>query len=152
MSATRDLMVGLATLISTAGIGVVFHADGSVPSDGETPIYFKIMPAAPDRVVVLNVIPLTDNISVPLGLVMVQVACRSLPNNPLDVDDLADSIFGVLQGLTDVWFGATHAVQAYRYTSIPMGQDEATRYERADTYHIDLDYPATVLRPVGGTY
>jgi len=82
----------------------------------------------------------------------VQVRTRGNPNDPLDVDDLGDSIFELLHGRTDLTFGPVHIIQMNRRQSVPMGMDASKRWERADQFYLDVDYPATANRPVGGTY
>jgi hypothetical protein len=150
MSVERDIVEGVAGLIVAAGIAV-FNPSG-VYADTDTGIVFKVVPAKPDRVVILTAVPMTDDVSMPLGQVMLQVRTRGLPNNPLDVDDLASPIFDLLQGRTYDTFGGTTVVQYRRTTSIPNGQDAAERFEKIDQFYLDVDYPATALRPVQGSW
>lgn len=149
MSATRDILNGVRDLITAAGLGIWTTG---VPLPTDTPIVFKTMPDSPDRVIVLNVIPQTDNPSMPFGQALLQVACRGLRNRPLDVDDISDPIFDLLQGLTNQTFADTTVVQFRRISSVPMGQDDTTRWERADHFMLDVDYPPTILRPVQGAW
>jgi hypothetical protein len=132
--------------LGAAGIGVTYNASGEYTA-GQTGVFFGIMPPEPDRVVVVNVTPMTDDPGNPWGLVMVQLAMRGLPGNPLDVDDLASAIKTPLHGLTGVWFGSVYARQVYRKSSAPMGQDEAQRSIRADKYYLDCDYQPTPALP-----
>lgn len=151
MTVTRDLLTGFAALIATAGLGV-WNPDG-VYALTDTGIFLKTMPdgaGIPDRVIVLNVIPLTDQVVAPDGLIMLQVACRGLRNNPLDVDDVADPIFDLIQNATYLTFGETTVVQVRRTSSVPMGQDANVRWERADKYYLDYSQHPTNLRPSGG--
>jgi hypothetical protein len=150
VSTTRDILQGFAELLMSAGVAVYSTTTPYQPSD--TAIAFGIMPSTPDRVVVLNFVPLTDDPSTPMGLVMVQVAGRGIPNNPLDTNDLMDEVFQTLHGRTNLTFGATHVLQVNRHTSVPMGHDENTRSERADGYYLDVDYEPTNLRPPGGSW
>lgn len=148
MGATRDLLTGLAQMINDSGIAV--YDPSGVYTAGQTGIIFKNVPTTPDRVVVLTAVPFTDLTMVPAGLVLVQVRTRGLPNNPLDVDDLGDAVFDLLQGLRDQTFGTVHIIQCLRKSSVPMGQDSSKRWERVDHMYTDLDFPATVNRPSGG--
>jgi len=150
MSVLRDIVVGVAQLIDGAGLAK-FNPSGMY-ADSDTGIIFKVVPAKPDRVVILTAVPMSDDISMPLGQVMLQVRTRGLPNNPLDVDDLGDSIFDLLQGRTGDVFGDTTVIQMRRTTSIPNGQDAAERFERVDQLYLDIDYPPTALRPVQGSW
>ncbi|UFS59473.1 minor capsid protein [Subtercola endophyticus] len=146
MSVTTDLLTGIAGLLDNAGIGVTYRANAPYTA-GETGVFFLTMPAAPDRLLVLNIIPMSDYITVAVGRVLLQVAGRGLRNNALDVDSLMDAVFGVLHGRTDLTFGTAHVIQMNRDSAVPMGQDENIRNERADKYWLDVDYPATVYRP-----
>ncbi len=153
MSDMRDVMVGVAGLLSTAGVGT-FNPSGAYALT-DTGILFKIMAdgsAVPDRVIVLNAFVLTADVSMPIDRVLLQVAMRGVRNNPLDVDDLGDAVFNVLHGATYQTFGSTVAAQILFSTSVPMGEDALTRSTRADRYFIDLDAPPTVLRPSGGSW
>lgn len=151
MGTARDISEGLAQLIADSGIGVTFNASG-LYADSATGVIFKVMPAKPDRVVVLAVVPLLDEVGMPLGQVMVQTRFRGVPNNPLDVDDLGDSVERKINGLKDLTFGETHIIQMNRRQSVPNGQDDLDRWERIDQYYLDVDTAATPLRPVGGDY
>lgn len=153
MTVTEDILTGVAELIATAGIGV-WNPDG-VYALTDTGIFLKTMPdgtGIPDRVITLNLIPVTANVSIPFGSWFLQVACRGVRNNPLDVDRIADPIFDVLHGLTDITFGASHLTQLLFHTGAPMGQDANTRWERAEKYLADIDSPPTILRPEGGSW
>jgi hypothetical protein len=149
MGATRDLLNGLAGMIAAAGFGV-FNPNG-VYASTDTGIIMLIMPGSPDRVIVLNAVSQGDNITIPLGQVMVQVRVRGLPNNPLDALDLSDSIFAILHGTKDLTFGSVHVIQMNRKVNVPMGQDDVKRSEMVDQYYLDVDAPPTALRPAGGS-
>lgn len=152
MSVTTDLLAGIAGMITAGVTGTAWDPAG-VYQAGQTGIFLKLMPTAPDRVITLTAVSQGDNPSMPLGQVMIQVRGRGLPNRPTDVDDLLDACFDVLHGTTDLVFGATTVVQMNRRVSAPMGMDEASkRWERVDQYYLDVDYPPTVLRPVQGSW
>ena len=151
MSTTTDLLTGLAGMIAGAGLGITYNQAGAYTA-GQTGIFMKIMPATPDRVVTLTLVPRRDDITMPYGQAMVQVRGRGLPNNPLDIDSLLDSIFDILHGTKDLTFGTAHVTQMNRESSVPNGMDDAKRWERFDAYAIDLDVPPTVLRPAGGSW
>lgn len=153
MTDMRDVMVGIAGMLNTAGVGK-FNPSG-VYQTTDTGIIFKIMPdgtGVPDRVIVLNAFVLTADVSLPVDRVVLQVALRGVRNNPLDVDDLGDQIFTVLHGATYQTFGSTVAAQILFSTSVPMGEDALTRSTRADRYFIDIDAAPTNLRPIGGSW
>lgn len=153
MTVTRDLLTGYAALIDGSGIGV-WNPSG-VYRTTDTGIFVKTMPdgdTIPDRCVVLNVVPLTDDISMPVGRVMIQVAGRGVRGNPFDVDDILDPVFDLFQGRTGDTFGTTTVDQIFRQSSVPMGQDAQARWTRADKYFADLAVAPTVLRPAGGSW
>jgi hypothetical protein len=148
VSVTNDILTGYSNLIASASLGVFKTSGVYLASD--LGIYWKIMPDAPDRVIVLNLIPLTDEVNMPLGRSILQIAARGARNKPIDVDDILDPIFDLLQNRTNDIFGATTVVQCLRMGSTPMGQDENVRFERADKYDLDLSQAPTALRPVSG--
>lgn len=150
MGAATDLSEGFAQIIAGTG-NAVFDPTGAYGA-ADTGIVFKTVPAAPDRVVVLTVVPMSDDLAAPQGQVMVQVRTRGLPNNPLDVDDLADSIHPYLHGMKSVQMGSVFVVQGDRRQSVTLGQDALKRWERIDQYYLDVEYPPTDLVPEGGTY
>ncbi|OYV64455.1 MAG: hypothetical protein B7X07_06370 [Actinobacteria bacterium 21-64-8] len=153
MTATSDVLTGIAQLIAGAGIAT-WNPTGSYALT-DTGILMKIMAdgtGVPDRVVVLNLIPLTDEVSNPLGRSMLQVAGRGLRNDPLDVDALMDPIFDLLHGRTGDVFGTVTVVQMFRTSSVPMGEDALTRSERADKFYLDIAAAPTALRPAGGSW
>lgn len=151
MSVTTDLLEGIAGMIAGAGLGVTFSPTG-VYTASQTGVFMMMMPAAPDRVVTLTAVNQGDDISMPLGQVMVQVRGRGLPNRPTDVVKLLDDIFDVLHGATNLVFGSATVIQMNRKVSVPMGMDDSKRWERADQYYLDVDFPATTNRPVQGSW
>lgn len=147
MSSTADLLHGLAQMLADAGV-VTYNADGTPYTSGQTGVLFKDMAPDPDRIVVLS--PFNANSDQPLitlGRQPVQVRCRGNAD-PLDVDTLADDVFTVLHGATNLTFGSVHVVQILRVNSIPLGVDEQSlRWERSDNYDIDVDLPTSANRP-----
>lgn len=153
MTVTEDVLVGVAELIAAADLAS-WNPVGIYPLSA-TAIFLKTMPdgdGIPDRVVTLNLIPVTADVSMPYGTYFLQVACRGQRNDPLDVDRVADPVFDVLHGLTGVIFGATRVTQLRFQSGTPMGQDANTRWERADKYLADIDSAPTILRPQGGSW
>lgn len=151
MAATKDILEGIATLLAGAGLGLTYNPNG-VYTTGQTGIFMKTMPDAPDRCVTLNLVDTDDHPTMPLGEKMLQVRGRGARNNPLDVDEILDPIFNFLHGRTDVTLGAQTAVQILRKVSAPMGSDDLHRWERADQYYADVDAAPTALRPEGGSW
>jgi hypothetical protein len=149
MSVTTDLLEGIAGMIVAGVSGTSYNPAAATVNGG---ILLKLMPASPDRVITLTAVNQGDDITMPLGQVMVQVRGRGLPNRPTDVDDLLDSIFDVLHGTTNLAFGSVIVVQMNRKVSVPMGMDDLKRWERVDQYYLDLDFPPTANRPAQGSW
>lgn len=150
MSHVSDLLDGLARTIAAAGLAT-YRSDGSAYQAGETAVTFKDTPPDPDRVVVLSAYTSTgDEPLITLGRQPVQVKCRGAADDALDVDTLADSIFDLLHGATNLTFGALHVAQILRTSgNIPLGMDEQSRrWMRSDNYYLDVDYPTTANRPI----
>lgn len=149
MSVTTDLLEGIAGMIVAGVAGTTYNPSAATVNGG---ILLKFMPASPDRVITLTAVFQGDDITMPLGQVMVQVRGRGLPNRPTDVDDLLDSIFTVLHGTTNLTFGSVTVIQMNRKVSVPMGMDDSKRFERVDQFYLDLDFPASANRPAQGSW
>jgi hypothetical protein len=139
MGAAGDISNGIAAILTGAGIGVLNPSGVSQPAD--TAIVMKNVPVSPDRLVTITVVPLTDDVAVTQGQVMVQLRFRGVPNVPLDVDDLGDSVFPLFHGLRSTQMGSVYVVQCLRQQSVPLGHDAAKRWERADQFYLDVEYP-----------
>jgi len=146
VSTSTDLLSGVAGVLQAGGV-VTWRTDGSAYLSSETGLTFKDMPPDPDRLVVLTTFGASDNPKLPLGQPQIQVRFRGT-TDPRDVDDLGDSAFVLLHGLTDRVFGSCHLIQMLRVNSIPLGMDQQSRrWERSDNYALDVDYPASTYRP-----
>lgn len=152
MSATTDLLTGVAVKIAAEVTPTIVYTSLGVYTAGQTGIMMKVMPATPDRVVTLALVTQGDNITQPLGNWMLQVRGRGLPGQPLDVDDLMDSIFDVLHGTQNLVFGTVTVIQMNRQVSVPMGEDTAKRWERVDQYYLDVNLPGSTNRPTAGSW
>jgi hypothetical protein len=150
VSVTTDILTGAAARIAALASPAILWSPAGTYSAAQTGIFLKLLPAAPDRCVTLNLVPQGDDPSMPYGQSMLQVRGRGLPNKPTDVDDLLDSIFDVMHGAVNLTFGACHITQMNRRTSVPMGMDDSKRWERIDQFYLDVDYPPTTARPDGG--
>lgn len=146
MSATGDLLEGIAWQIHNAGIGV-YRPDG-VYAATDIGIALKVVPVAPDRVIVLNSYTPgnTDHPDQPLGTVAVQFRHRGRPNRPLDTDDTKDAVFDLLQGQEQYRYGTVQAISVDRFSSMPIGQDGSKRFEHVDNFYIDTETAPTAHR------
>lgn len=149
MSHVSDLLHGIAQMLDDAAVAT-YRSDGSAYLPGETAVFFKNMPADPDRVVVLSTYGAnSDQPEITLGRQPVQVKVRGNLTPATDVDDIADAIFDVLHGATDLTFGAMHVVQILRESNMPMPMDaQSRRWLRSDNYYLDVDYPVSANRPI----
>lgn len=150
MGAAEDISVGFTQIITAAGFAVFNQS--AIYADSDTAVVFKAVPAKPDRLVTITVVPLTDDLAAPQGQLMVQLRYRGIAGNPLDVDTLADAIKTLFHGLTKTVMGAHTVVQCDRRQSVPLGQDDLKRWSRADQFYLDVEYPPSPLVPTGGTY
>ncbi|QWT24941.1 hypothetical protein KPL76_06180 [Subtercola sp. PAMC28395] len=146
-----DLLDGLAKLIASAGLGIDYTPD-EVYTDSQTAIVLKLRPDKPDRIVTLTAVNQGDSITMPDGQVMVQLRGRGFPGDPVDVDNLLDSVFPILQGLTGYVCGTVTITQMFRRVSTPMGTDALKRDDRIDQYYLDVSVAPSVLRPAGGSW
>jgi hypothetical protein len=137
-TSTRDLLTGLAQMLADTGIAVFNPSGLYQPTD--TAVVFKSAPSAPDRVITLTCVPLTDGVATPLSQWLVQAYVRGRAGDPMDVEDLADAVW-------DLWQGA---IQIRRQGSVGNGQDDSKRWTRIDRYIIDLDTAPTPNRPDNG--
>jgi len=147
MSFTSDLLTGLAGYLAGAGIGVTYRASTPYVATETAVVLTGQYPTSPDRCVVLNAYAATDEPKVALSKIRVELALRGVPNDSLDVHDLGDAIFTVLQGAEDLTFGTAHVVQALRVISASGGVDANKRSMRSDSYSLDVDTPITPGRP-----
>lgn len=141
---TSDLLTGLAQYLDDAGVAV-YKLTGYAA--GDTAVFLKSLGDAPDRAVAITSYATSDQIKVNQTTVRVQFWLRGVPNNSLDVDDLGDAIFALVQGMENRDFGTAHVIQAYRVSSGQLGIDAANRSERSDNYAFDLNVPETAGRP-----
>ena len=133
MSFTTDLLMGLSAHLAAAGIN--------------DPKFMKALPTAPDRCIALTAYSTSDEPKVAASKIRVQFWFRGIVNNSLDVDELGDAVFNILQGAENLTFGTAHVAQILRKSSIQLGADANKRNERSDNYELDLDVPVTPGRP-----
>lgn len=146
MSFTADLLRGLGAYLAAASIGVAYKPAG-VYLATDTGVVFGLYPTSPDRCIAMTAYATSDEAKVALSRIRVELAFRGVPNDSLDVDDLADSVFNVLHGYEDLTFGSAHVDQALRVISHATGVDDSKRSQRSDSYDLDVDVPVTAGRP-----
>lgn len=139
-----ELVQQIAGLLDTAGVAVYKPSSPYAASD--TAVMFGEIPTEPDRCVAVNVYDSSDDPRYPRSDVRVQFYMRGVPNNPLDVVDLAAGVFDTFQSLQDATLGTLHLIDCKRLVVSDQGVDANLRSERADSYQFRLDVPATALR------
>jgi hypothetical protein len=151
MTVTRDITNTIALLAVSSTAGLTWRADGTAYADVETGIYRKRLPDGL-RGLAITVVPQSDDPSQPLGRVMIQLKARGAKNNPADPDDILDACFNVMHGAVSIAAGSCVLIQLNRGIRVPMGDDPTSAWELADQYYSDVNYPATTLRPMGGSW
>lgn len=140
MSITTDLLTGLAADLNAQGLATYTGGAGGN-------VFFKELPTTPDRCVALTAYASSDDATRNESVVRVQFWFRGVAGVATDVDDLADSVFMWLQGMTHVDYGAVHVAQALRVSAIQLGMDDNKRNERSDNYSFQINTPSTSGRP-----
>ena len=141
MSYTGDLVTGVAQDLENAGVGV-YRSDGSVYPAGETAIVAMLMPAAPDRCVVLTAYTIDASPDQAYGVLRLQARSRGNRNDPLDATSLDDQVRTYLQGMQHRQYGTFMANHIYLFSSIPLGHDDSDRWEISTNYTVDASNPA----------
>jgi len=147
VSATRDLLEGIAQYLHDQGVGVYDPDPTHIYNPADTVITTKNLPSSVPRGIMLTAYAPSDHPTLNNSQYRVQFWLRGIPNDSLDVDDLADDIFHVFHGLECKWFGTVYVVQANRTSAMPMGEDDNNRHERSDNYSCDVNRPATINQP-----
>jgi hypothetical protein len=145
MSLVGDLSIGLAQYLAANGIGA--YTPGAVYASSDTGIFIKGLGESPDRAVAITCYATSDEAKINDTKFRVQFWTRGLPNDSLDVDDIGDAIFNLIQGMEHVQFGSVHVVQALRVSSSTLGTDTNSRTQRSDNYEFDTNVPSTPGRP-----
>ena len=140
MSITSDLLGGLAADLNAQGLATYTGGAGGN-------VFFKALPASPDRAVALTAYASQDDATQNLSTIRVQFYFRGSRDNVTDVDDLADSVFLWLQGMQHKNYGVVHVAHALRLSAIQLGSDDSKRSERSDNYAFTCNLPSTSGRP-----
>lgn len=144
---TAAIALGVVSLLQAAGVGT-YNPDAEV-TDGTVSLVFKMMPATPDRALVVDVIPTQDDAANPMGQYAIRLRGRGAANDPLDVDNILDAAFQVLHASSYLDFDGVEVTQILRRPNgvAQQGYDSKLRWLRADQYLADVDYPPTAQRP-----
>lgn len=141
MSFTTDVLEGVAQWLSSAGIGT-WRSTGVYTAD-ETGIVLRAQPQTPDRVLTLSTYSLSDDPSLSDSVVGLQVITRWGGGDPRPNDDLADQVFDLLHGATQVDLSTgLRVVQALHRSGTSLGQDANQRWRTSSNYALDVYRPS----------
>lgn len=148
MSYVKDVLTGLAQMLSDSNIGV-YKPTGTYAATDRA-IVFGVWPQAPDQCIVLNYTPITLGVMVPMERGILECHIRGRPGDVWDASDTAAAVRDFLQGLTGQPLGTANIVQVLHQNSVPLVQDSVKRLEHVELFTIDLDTPGTPVRPSVG--
>jgi hypothetical protein len=148
MSYVKDVLTGLAQMLSDSSIGV-YKPAGTYAST-ERAIVFGVWPQAPDACIVLNYTPVNLGVMVPMERGILECHIRGSAGNVWDASDTAAAVRDFLQGLTGKPLGTANIVQVLHQNSVPLVQDALKRFEHVELFLLDLDTPGTPARPSAG--
>lgn len=137
---TSQLLTGLAELLAAGGVGT-WRASGAYAA-GETAIVIRAVPQDPDRLITLAAYPLGSDLpGMADHAVGVQVRCRGVPDDPRDVEDLADAVFDLLDSYGRGTVGTVSVVDIVRRSYTSLGQDTNRRWETSSNYTVEAMRP-----------
>lgn len=141
-----NLLTNLATFLQTNSLGT-WNTSGAYTSS-QTGITLYTMPAGvTDKIICLSAYGVSDEPLTNHSIIGVQIRCRMNGANPTLADDLADSIFVLLQGKTNWALGtgatATTVVLCERNSFVSLGQDANNRWMNSSNYYFTVYYPST---------
>lgn len=132
---------GFAQLLATAGVGTWSPA-GSYTS-AQTGIVIGLLPASPDRLIVLAAYGVTDDPSLSDTVQGLQVTTRWGGQDPREVSRLTAKVFNELHGLEQVILtGGVHVVDCYRRSHTSIGQDANGRWRTVQNFYCTVHRPS----------
>lgn len=138
---TSRLLTGLAEHLAAASIGT-WRPSGIYTPD-ETAIVIRAVPQTPDRLITLAAYPVgSANPGLADHQLGVQIRVRA-GADPRDCDDLADSIFGLLDGAQGLTWDGIAVVQMWRQSYTSLGDDTNGRWQRSENYYLDAMRPTS---------
>jgi hypothetical protein len=136
---TANLLTGLAEHLAANAVGV-WRPDGPAYTSTETGILIRAVPQSPDRLVTLAPYVVAS----PTGLADftqgVQIRCRGT-TDPRVCEDLADTVFDLLDSASGLTLGGVSVVQMYRQSSTSLGQDGNSRWESSSNFYVEAMRP-----------
>lgn len=138
---SNTLLTGLATYLQAAGIGT-WSPTGAYAT-GQTGIVLGAVPQFPDAIITLTAYSVDDSPTLSDSTIGVQVRTRCGGQDPRPVDDLADSIYMLLHGMTNVTLtGGVRVVQCLRQSAVSLGVDQNNRWMHSANYYLDVWRPS----------
>lgn len=128
---TSNLLDGIAGLLAEAGVGVWRPDD--VIEDPDTGIFRGVMPDKPDRALGLTAYPVEDT-DLTDAITGVQIRMRT-GRDPDAIDDLADSVWGVLHNRRQYRVGDIYVALSWRQSQAWIGQDTQGRMELTANFY-----------------
>jgi hypothetical protein len=139
VSFTGDLMAGLAQYLADAGVGV--YSPTGAYTASQVGIVMDVVPASPDRVVVLTPYSPTDSPTEAESEIALQIRVRG-DRDPRTAYDLDDRAFEAMQNLPRTVMGGVTVVAAWRTSGAYIGPDTNGRHERTSNYRLPVHRPS----------
>jgi hypothetical protein len=139
---STDLLTGLAVHLHNASAGT-WNTSGAYTAL-QTGITLGIVPQRPDRCITLTSYSVADSPALSDSVIGVQIRCRWGGADPRYADDLADSIFMLLHGLTNTTLTTgVRVIECLRNSYAQLGQDANQRFENTSNYYVTVHRPST---------
>lgn len=141
MSVANQLMAGIAQLLEDAGAGT-WQATGAYAGNADRPIYVRVGPASPDRVITVSHYPVRQEAWTRDSIEGIQVINRGPRDDSRPADDDADAIRAALDGLQHVEVGGVHVSLIAWQSGAPLGRDESRRWEHTQNFYLYTTRPS----------
>ncbi|WKU08012.1 minor capsid protein [Micromonospora sp. HUAS LYJ1] len=135
---TSRLLAGLAQHIAAAGIAIWRPTGGYQAS--EVGIVIRGIPTSPDRIITLAPYPVSSTPGLADITQGVQIRLRGT-SDPRVVEDLADSVFELLDSAGRLTLGGIAVVDIYRQSYAALGADGNSRWEMSHNYYVEAMRP-----------
>ena len=138
-----DLLTGLASYLSLAGVGITWSPLGAY-RPLQTGVVLGNVPQTPDRIITLTAYGISDSPNLSTSVIGVQVRCRWEGEDKRPSDDLTDAIFNLLHGMTNTTLQTgVQIVQCLRISGpASLGQDDNRRWANSSNYAVTVSRPS----------
>ena len=142
MGFESDFVVGFASLLATAGVGV-WKLTGSYATT-DVAIAVDAVPLSPNDAITLTDYVVSDDPTLSDSVLGLQVRTRKAGADPRPVKDLDGAIFALLHGMPATTLpGGVHVVSCFRRSGASLGQDANGRWSRSSNYYATVHRPST---------